>query len=161
MLSEAARRPIAEGRNATCTVQLAPTAIVDPQRLVTRKSPVLAPLSVMLLRLRVWLPVLVRVTFKLREVLFSSWVEKLRLEGEIEMFMAGVPVPVRVTYCVPPELLIVREPVRRPVCEGVKKTLKEQRVFPGFSTYPTHPPSVWKSPLAALLIIVMAVLPGW
>ena len=81
MLSEAVRRPVADGRNATCTVQLAPTASVDPQRLVTRKSPLLAPLSVMLLRLRVSLPMFVRVTFKLNEVLFLSWVAKLRLEA--------------------------------------------------------------------------------
>jgi hypothetical protein len=92
---------------------------------------------------------------------FRACIGKLRAAGETETLRPVIPVPERLTYCVPPELWIVSDPVRRPAAVGEKYTLKVQRVLPGFRTDPTHPPSVWKSPVGVLLLIVMAVLPGW
>jgi hypothetical protein len=58
MVIEPLREPVAVGVNITLRVQLALAATLAPQVLVWEKS----PLAVMLVRLRVALPVLLRVT---------------------------------------------------------------------------------------------------
>src|SRR5207253_877202 len=60
---EAVRVPSKAGRKATCTVQLAPGASVDPQRLESTKSLGFAPVRVMPVMLTDALPVFVTVTF--------------------------------------------------------------------------------------------------
>ena len=52
-LNEAVRKPCAVGRKLTLTVQFAPTASVEPQGFVIRKSPGFAPVRVMLFRSRI------------------------------------------------------------------------------------------------------------
>ena len=61
--TEAVRVPVAVGLKVTLMVQLAPAATLDPQVLVSEKSPLLAPVTEMLVTLRLAEPVFIRVTF--------------------------------------------------------------------------------------------------
>jgi hypothetical protein len=54
--------PIKEGVKVTLIVQLLPAATELPQVLVLEKSPLLAPVTEMLVKVKLTLPVLVRVT---------------------------------------------------------------------------------------------------
>jgi hypothetical protein len=61
-VTAALRVPPTPGVKVRLTVQLAPAATPDPQVLVWAKSPGLAPVSAMLVRVKAALPVLFRVT---------------------------------------------------------------------------------------------------
>ena len=62
MLIEAARMPRAAGENFTAIVQLLLCPNELPQVFVSEKSPGLAPVMLMLVKVKLVLPVLVRVT---------------------------------------------------------------------------------------------------
>ena len=62
ILMVAARDPAAVGANLALIEQLLPAVTEPPQVVVSEKSPELAPVSVMLLMLRVPFPVLLTVT---------------------------------------------------------------------------------------------------
>src|SRR5215472_10589808 len=63
MVSAALREPRAAGVKVTLNVQLAPPATLEPQVLVSAKSPLFLPVIATLLRLSGALPILVKVTF--------------------------------------------------------------------------------------------------
>ena len=63
ILSDAVRDPTAVGLNVTVIVQFPPPATLDPQLLVSAKSPGSAPMIVMLVMLSGALPELLNVTF--------------------------------------------------------------------------------------------------
>ena len=130
ILIEAERLPLAAGVNVTLIAQLPFAATEVPQVLVWAKSPALVPVTDMLVRVKLALPVLVRVTDC--EVLATptDWLPKVRLVGE-RLTPDAVPVPVRVTDCGLPVALsvILIEAERLPLAAGVNVTLIAQLPF--------------------------------
>jgi len=145
--------PIPVGLKVAVIVQDAPAATLAPHVFVWGK--VAEPVIVMLLMLSAVLPVLLSVVVSaLESPLFT--LPKRRLAG---LNSTTVPVPVRLTVCGLPAALSVIDnvPVRVPLCVGLKVTLMVQlasaaRLGPQVF--------VWlKSPLAAMLVILSAILP--
>ena len=142
--------PFAVRLKVTLIVQDPPAATLVPQVFVWEK--VVEPAIVMLLMLSAVLPALL-------SVVVSVVVEplpKLRLVG---LNSTTVPVPVRLTVCGLPAALSVIDnvPVRGPLCVGLKVTLMVQ-----FASAARLEPQVFvwlKSPLAAILAILSAILP--
>ena len=129
--------PFAVRLKVTLIVQDPPAATLVPQVFVWEK--VVEPAIVMLLMLSAVLPAL-----------------KPRLAG---LNSTTVPVPVRLTVCGLPAALSVIDnvPVRGPLCVGLKVTLMVQ-----FASAARLEPQVFvwlKSPLAAILAILSAILP--
>jgi hypothetical protein len=87
----ALREPAAVGLNVTFTVQLALAFTLPPQVLVAEKSPLFVPVIVMLVRERAAEPLLVSVTPCAALVVFTVWLAKVKLPGDIKT--AGVPPP--------------------------------------------------------------------
>jgi len=99
MLTEAVRLPSAAGVNVTLNVQLPPFAATElPQVLVVsgEKSPLLAPVTEMLVMDRVTLPLFVRVTVCDALAVPTPWLLKLNVVG-LRLAREAVPVPARVT----------------------------------------------------------------
>ena len=145
--------PIPVGLKVAVIVQDPPAATLVPQVFVWEK--VVEPVIVMLLMPSAVLPVLLSVAvIVLESPLFT--LPKRRLVG---LNSTTVPVPVRLTVCGLPAALSVIDnvPVRVPLCVGLKVTLMVQlasaaRLGPQVF--------VWlKSPLAAMLVILSAILP--
>jgi hypothetical protein len=115
--------PVAVGVNVTLMAQIAPAATLDPQVLVWAKSPLLAPVIVMLLMVSAAVPVLVRVSVSAALFVPTVWLPKaIEL---LERLTAGVvPVPVSATVCGLFDALsvMVTVPETDPVAVGVKVT---------------------------------------
>jgi hypothetical protein len=97
--SEAFRAPVADGLKVTLIVQFAPAATLEPQVLVSVKSPLFAPPMAMPepLMLNVAVPVFVSVTVWAALVVETSWFPKLRLVVPPKLTIGAVPVPVSET----------------------------------------------------------------
>ena len=94
MLTEAVRLPVAAGVNVTLIVQLPFAATELPHVLVTAKSPGSVPAVPIVVIVKAWFPVLVRVTDCAALVVPRFWLPKVR--APVERATAGaVPVPVR------------------------------------------------------------------
>jgi hypothetical protein len=116
---------------------------------------VVEPVIVMLLMLSVVLPVLLSVVVSVLEPPIPT-LPKFRLAG---LNSTTVPVPVTLTVCGLPAALSVIDnvPVRVPLCVGLKVTLMVQ-----LASAARLEPQVFawlKSPLAAILVILSAVVP--
>ena len=105
------------GENVTPTVQLAPAAMLVPQVLLAIAKPALAT---MLEKFRATLPRFVRVTVLAALVLPTATVPKFKLLEE--NVTGALPVPVRLTVCVPALSVIVRVPEAEPIAVGVNET---------------------------------------
>ena len=149
--------PVAVGVKVTLMEQLAPAATEAPQVLVWPYC-VLATMLVIFSALP---PMLLNVTVCAALGVPTAWLPKARLEGE--KFAtgpdAGMPVPVRLITCEPPEALSVRviAPVRVPVAVGVKVTLMVQPA-PAATELP-HVFVCAKSPLATTLAMLSVAVP--
>jgi hypothetical protein len=134
-------------------VQDPPAATLAPQVLVWEKS--VEPVIVMLPMLSALLPVLLSVVVSVLELALFT-LPKLRLAG---LNSTTVPVPVRLTVCGLPAALSVIDnvPFRVALSVGLKVTLMVQLA----SAARLEPQVfVWlKSPLAAMLVILSAVVP--
>jgi hypothetical protein len=117
------RVPLAVGANVTEIVQFAPAATLDPQLLVSPKSPE-AAIDV---TESAAVPELVSVTVCAALVVLTVWEAKVRLVGETAA-VGPDPVPVRVTTCgLPgPSSAMLSVPVRVPPCAGLNLTLMAQ-----------------------------------
>ena len=137
------------GLKITLIAQDPPATTLVPQVFVWEKNG--EPVIVMLLMLSAVMPVLLSVV-----VSVFPTVPKLRLAG---LNSTTVPVPVRLTFCGLPAALSVIDnvPVRVALCVGLKVTLMVQLA----SAARLEPQVfVWlKSPLAAILVILSAVVP--
>src|SRR3989442_800853 len=132
MSTVAARAPGAAGVNVTVKVHLAAAATCPPasgQGVVpgraTAKSPGLAPAGVMLVRLSVAVPPLVRVTVWARPLVVPTrWLPKATLFAD-NVTAGAMPVPVRVIVCGLPgaSSTMFSVALRIPVASGVKLTL--------------------------------------
>src|SRR5947209_3370950 len=132
MFTVAARAPGAAGVNVNVKVQLADAATCPPasgQGVVpepaTAKSPGFAPARVMLVRLSVAVPPLVRVTVWARLLVVPTrWLPKATLFAD-NVTAGAMPVPVRVIVCGLPEAssTMFSVALRIPVASGVKLTL--------------------------------------
>src|SRR3989475_10893965 len=132
MFTVAARAPGAAGVNVNVKVQLADAAAhpraggqgVVPEP-ATAKSPGLAPARVMLGRLSVAVPPLVRVTVWARPLVVPTrWLPKATLFAD-NVTAGAMPVPVRVIVCGLPgaSSTMFSVALRIPVASGVKLTL--------------------------------------
>jgi hypothetical protein len=122
----------------TLIVQLAAAATELPHVLVCAKSLALLPVTAMLVRLKVALPLLLRVTVCAELVVSTGWLPKERLAAErLATGPLPVPVPERLTICGLPLALsvMVTAPLRVPVAVGVKVTLIVQ-LFPAATLVP-------------------------
>ena len=82
MVKEPLRELPAVGVKVTLRVQLAPTATLEPQLLVSAKSPLFIPVMVTLVMLSVALPVLLSVMGVAELVVPTSWLPKLYDAGD-------------------------------------------------------------------------------
>ena len=114
--------PVANGEKVTVILQLAPVARVEPHVLVSEKSPVFAPVKLML-EIVSDEPGFWRVMDTDGLVVPSGWAAKVTLPGL--KVTGAAPLPVSDTDCVPlPALSVsVREAVREPIARGVNVTL--------------------------------------
>lgn len=96
MVNVAVRLPAAAGVNVTLIVQVPPPASELPQVLVWEKSPPLVPVTVMLVKLKVALPLLVTVTVWAAAGVPTNWLPKVRMLEE-RPTPAEEPEPVRDT----------------------------------------------------------------
>lgn len=136
MVTAAVRSPMAVGENFTRIVQLPPPPNEVKQLLVSEKSPTLAPVTVMLLMVKLALPVLVMVTAWAELVVPTFWLVKVRVPLE-KLTPPLFPEPCKATDCGLPAALsvIVRAVVRGPAALGLKVTLIVQLKF-AFTTPP-------------------------
>ena len=125
MVTAAVRLPTAVGVKITLIVQLPCAASELPQVEVSGKSATLAPVTVMLVKVRVALPLLVTVTVWAGALVPSNWLPKVRMPAE-RPTPPERPVPVRFTVCGLPAALSVNttEAVRVPAALGVNVTLR-------------------------------------
>jgi hypothetical protein len=126
-VSEAARLPLAEGVKVTLSVQFAPAATEPPQVFVCAKSLEFVPVIAIPVRLKVALPLLLRVIVPAALLVPTAWFAKERLLGE-KLTAGAVPVPERLAVWGLPLALsmTVSEAARLPLAEGVKVTLSVQ-----------------------------------
>jgi hypothetical protein len=165
ILIEAVRLPEAVGVNVTLIVQVPFATTVPPHVLVWAKSPALAPVTAMLVMLRLAFPVLLRVTPRDALVVSRDWLPKGKVRAE--RLMAGpMPVPDRLTDCwLPATLLLLsvmfKEAVRLPVAVGVNVTLIVQ--LPLAASELPHvvvsPKSPGLAPANAMLLMDRATFP--
>ena len=149
-VSVADRAPFAVGVKVTLTVQLKLAARVVPQLLFWVKSPGFVPDTETLIPvIEVPLP-LVSVNTCGKLELPTPMLAKLKLAGVSDTFK--VPVPVKLTVCVPTASMMVTVPVRVPTAVGVKVTLIVQLEFPA-SDEPQLSVSA-KSPEAVMLVML-------
>jgi hypothetical protein len=149
--SVAFRVPLAVGENVTLIVQFAPAARDAPQVVVLEKSPLLAPVIVMLEMLNDAPPVLDSVTAWEELLVPICWPWKVSAEGD-RPAPGVVPVPVSPAVCGLPEALSLMESaaLRAPAALGLNVTLMVQ-FFPAATLVPQ--PLVWeKSPLLVPVI---------
>lgn len=109
--------PSAVGVNVTLTAQVPPAATLDPQVFVEIPN---GPLIVTLLRLSAAFSRLVKVTVLAALVSFTAMLPKLRLAGD--MLTGLLPLPERLTVCVPALSVMVTVPVAEPSAAGVNVT---------------------------------------
>jgi hypothetical protein len=158
MLRLADRLPLAVGEKITLMAHLPPLATDPPQLFVWLKSPPLAPVIMMLLRVSVAVPVFLSVTALAALLVPTAWLENARLVGA-RVTADWSPVPVSVIVCGLPDALsvTVTVPVRVPVVVGVKVTLMVQ-FAPAAKLAPQA--LVWlKSPVDAMLLTLSVALP--
>jgi hypothetical protein len=165
MLMEAVRLKIPPGVKVTLKAQVPLGAIAVVQVLVSAKSLALVPITEMLVKVRLELPVFVSVTPWGELVTPCGWDAKLMLDG-FRLTVAPDPVPLRVTDCWLPATLFVLSVTfsvaeRLPGAAGVKVTLMVQLPFAA-----TEPPQVLvcaKSPglvpVKPIPLMVKATLP--
>ena len=109
--------PTAVGENVTPIVQLAPAAMLAPQVLLATAKPELVR---KLEKFRVTFSRFVKVTVLAALMFPTATVPKL---NELDEKVTGaLPVPVRLTICVPALPAIVRDPEAEPTTVGVKET---------------------------------------
>lgn len=150
------RLPVAVGVKVTEMVQLWPAATVDPQVLVSAKSPEAA----MVVMASAAAPEFARVMVCAGLVEPVSWLVKVRVAGESAAAgAAAVAVPAKVIVCGEPEALsvMVSVPERLPAAVGAKVTAMVQLLFA-----PWLEPQVllWaKSPEAAIEVMDSAAEP--
>src|SRR5258708_1637278 len=100
MLRLALREPVAAGVKVTLIVQLAAAATLVPQVFVCTKSLLCAPVTVMLVIVKLAFPVLVRVTVCAVLVVPTDSAAKGRLPGvRLTPGAEVTPVPVTFTIC--------------------------------------------------------------
>jgi hypothetical protein len=130
MVTLAVLLPFAAGVKVTLMVQLALAARELPHVFVWAKSPLLVPVSAILVKLIAVLLVLFNVTTCGAVVVPTFSFPKLRLVAE-KLRAELVPVPPRVTVCGLPAALsvMVTLAVRFPFVAGVKVTLMVQLVL--------------------------------
>jgi hypothetical protein len=109
--------PSAAGVKVTLTVQVPPAATLVPQVLAEIPK---GPLTATLLRLRAVLSRFVRVTVLAALVSFTAMLPKLRLVGD--RLTGLLPLPERLTICVPASSVMVTVPVAEPSATGVNVT---------------------------------------
>lgn len=136
ILIAAERLPMAVGVKVTLIVQLAPAPTELPQVLVWEKSPLLVPVTLTLVMLRLALPLLVRTMFWAVLGVLTAWLPKVRPEVE-RLAVGPEPVPARLTlWIAPARLLLLSVTVsvaeRAPGAVGVNVTLTAQ--FPPAAT---------------------------
>ena len=117
MVRVPAATPSVVGENSTPRPQLAPAAMLEPQVLVATTK---GPLVEMLEKWRVTFCRLVTVT--VLAVLLSPTASEPKLRLAEESDTGALPLPVRVTVCVPALFDIVTDPVTEPVAIGVNVT---------------------------------------
>jgi hypothetical protein len=124
MVTVAVRLPAAAGVNVTLIVQFSSAGSELPQVEVSANSAALAPVTAMLVKSKVPLPLFVRVTVWAAELVPTNWLPKVRVLRE-RPTPAEVPVPVRLTVWGLPVALSVNtiEAVRAPAALGVNVTL--------------------------------------
>jgi len=154
--------PVADGRNVTLIVQLAPAAKLDPHVVVREKSPALVPVTVMLLIVMLEFPVFVRVVLRAVLVMFTAWTPNAREAGD-RLAVGLVPVPLNETVCGLPLALSATESlaVRDEPTVGVNVTLIEQFV-PGAKLEPqlfVAAKSAGLVPEMVMLLIARAAAP--
>src|SRR3989442_1291636 len=172
MFTVAARAPGAAGVNVNVKVQLADAATDPPasgQGVVpepaTAKSPGLAPARVMLVRLSVAVPPLVRVTVWSRLLVVPTrWLPNALLVGESVAVGGVTPVPVSDTDCGLPAAssVMVTVAVRALAAVGVKVRLRTQ-LAPAASVAPLMqvvPEASAKSPALAPPSTAVGMLRG-
>jgi hypothetical protein len=125
MVTVAVRLPTAAGVKITLIVQLPCTASELPQVDVSGKSEALAPVTAMLLKFKVALPLLVMVTVWAAALVPTDWLPKVRMLAE-RPTAADKPVPVKFTVWGLPVALSVNttDAVRVPAALGVNVTLR-------------------------------------
>jgi hypothetical protein len=118
------RVPTTAGVKVTEMLQLPPAGMDVPQLLVSAKSPLLAPLTLMDEMASVPLPVLVRVETCVVLVVPTVWLPKLRIRGEI-VTTAPTPTPESGTVWGLPGAfsLTLADPLREPDAFGVNVTV--------------------------------------
>ena len=124
MVSVPCSWPLAFGVNDTEMVQFAPPDSAAGQLFVWLN----APLAEMLLTLKFAPPVLLRVTDRAALVVPTTWLAKVRLEGDRDAAAGAIPVPLRITVCGLPlaSSKIVTPPFAWLAVCGVNVTLKLQ-----------------------------------
>jgi hypothetical protein len=93
-VTAALRAPVAVGVNVTLILQMAPTATLVPQVFVWLKSPLFAPVIVMLLMLSAAVPVFESVTACAVLLVLTSWLLNVSDAGE-RLTAGATPVPVK------------------------------------------------------------------
>ena len=122
----------------------------------------MAPVTAMLVMLKLALPVLLRVTVWAALVVPRDWLPKVRLVA-VRLTAGPLPVPVRLAVCGLPLALsvILTEAVRLPGAVGVKLTLIVQ--LPPAGTEPPQKLGATKSsalgPVTRMLRMLKAALP--
>jgi len=122
---EAESEPAVVGLNVTAIVQVALTARLLVQVVVSVKLPEFVPVTLMEVRLRLALPVFFTVTVCAALATPTVVLAKLSEAGLKEIAGTPTPVPERATVCGEPEPLsaTLTEAVRDPVAVGLKATL--------------------------------------
>ena len=147
------RVPVAVGVKVTLIVQLVPAARLAPQLLVCPKSPLLVPLTAMLVMPSAVPWELVRVTACAALVVPTFWLLNVSEVGE--RLGSAVPVPERLAVwgLLLASSVTVKVPLRVPVAVGAKVTLIVQ-----FAPAATLLPQLFVCPKSPLLVPVMVML---
>jgi hypothetical protein len=164
IVTAAVRPPAAVGVKVAEMLQLPPAATLDPQVFVWPKSPLLAPVTAMLMMLSAAVPGLLKVT--LCAVLDVPTFREANISavGLSDACGTPPPMPESVKEWGDPAALsvIVIEAVRLPAAVGVKVT--EMLQLPPAATLAPHvlvcPKSPLLAPVTAMLEMVSAALPG-
>jgi hypothetical protein len=124
MLTVAVRVPAAVGVNVMLIVQLPPAATELPQVVVSGKSPGLSPVTIKLVMPKRVLPLFVKLTVCAGLLVPTSWLPKVRVEGE-RPIPGAVPVPVRLSVwgLLAALSVNVTEAVRAPAALGANETV--------------------------------------
>ena len=163
MLMDADRAPATVGVNVTLIVHDALAARLLPHVVVRAKSPLLVPVTAMLLIVSDAPPVLLSVTVDAALVVPTAWFANGRDVGLTVAMGLDVPVPDRLTACGLPAALSVMliAAARVPVAAGVNVTLivhdaLAARLLPHVVVSAKSPAFV---PVTAMLLIVNGAVP--